>query len=93
MAIPGAAEFHTQHAEALACDAGEERLLPGEVAIERGARHAELLTNPAQGEVADAVGLNRAQRLLEQGMPQVAVMVLVGLLLFRPFRRGTNHVR
>ena len=91
--FPRLDERQPQRAEALARDRGDQRLLVGEVAVEGRARHAERLADGAQREPLDARPVDRAQRLIDQGAAEVAVVVLTGSLLPRPPHRGTDHRR
>ena len=76
--FPGMQRLQAQCAEPFRRHGRQERRLVGEVAVQRGARHAELFAHGAQRQRRDPPFLNNAKRLLQERSRQVAVVVSIG---------------
>lgn len=90
-AFPGIEELQAQRPKALSRHLGLERRLVGEMAVERRSRHAQGLADGPQGQPFHAVPLDRSNGFLDQGSPQVAVVVTARPLATGPRGSGTNH--
>jgi hypothetical protein len=79
-------EGEPEHTEAFAADGREQRLFVGEVAVEGRSGNPEARPDRPQGELFDPLAVDRAERLVEQRPPEIAVMVVPG-----PFAPGPRR--
>jgi hypothetical protein len=90
--VPGRGQREPKHPEALPSDRREQRLFVRKMAVQGGARYPELLPGGSQRQLLDAIELNRPHGLLDEGPPQIAVVILASPLFFRPLSGRTNHL-
>jgi hypothetical protein len=89
--LPRPYQRGAQEAKPLVRDRGHERLLVGEVPIEGGARHAQLIAHTTQRQSVDSVVLNCPDGRLEHGRGEIAVMVAIGPFAGWPGRSAGSH--